>query len=98
MVLKQCSIKYSLLFYFTGSLGEADYASGVLEPPTHANSPSLCLPCGDGHSSAQQVPETSHLAPAAQEKWLNGTLTMSCPVYAVWDRGLLGRGWGVLAP
>lgn len=64
MVLKQCSIKHSLLFYFTGFLGEADYASGVLEPPTHAI-PSLCLPCGDGHSSAQQVPESSHLAPAA---------------------------------
>lgn len=34
MVLKQCSIKYSLLFYFTGFLGEADDASVVLEPPT----------------------------------------------------------------
>lgn len=65
MVLKQCSIKYSLLFYFTGFVGEADDASVVLEPPTHDSSPSVCLPCGDSHSSAQQVPESSHLALAA---------------------------------
>lgn len=69
MVLKQCSIKYSLLFYFTGFL--ADDASVVLAP-THADSPSLCLPCGDGHNSAQQVPESSHLTLAALQlgKWL----------------------------
>jgi len=33
MVLNQCSIKYSLLFYFTGFLGEAGGTCGLLEPP-----------------------------------------------------------------
>lgn len=36
MVLKKCSIKYSLLFYFTGFLGEAGDAWGVPLPLSYA--------------------------------------------------------------
>lgn len=36
MVLKKCSIKYSLLFYFTGFLGEAGDAWGVPLPLPYA--------------------------------------------------------------
>lgn len=64
MVLKQCSIKYSLLFYFTGFLGEADDGNVVLELPTTPD-PLLCS-CHVGMATV--VLSRSQRAPTWQQQ------------------------------
>lgn len=105
MVLKQCSIKYSLLFYFTGFLGKADYACGVPEPSTCADAPSPYLPWhGDAHGGAQHVPESSQPCTAgttALGMWLNwdphSPFLVGVCVCTAWERDPWG-GAGVSYP